>query len=110
MQSYSLRELKSTGHKLLDEYIELNLYFGARSERKKAYLTLAERIKCEEIKAHFGHMATEAEVNRAIEELHGMIRRRKKKIEQQGWNKREFAPNLQELQKQANDLNQHLHE
>ena len=63
-----------------------------------AYDKLSTRLKAGQ-SAHFKMMHTEEEVLTAIVRLRKMIKERKNKIRRLGWDKRAFAPNLQELQK-----------
>lgn len=104
----SLRELKNIGHQLLDEYIALkNNYRKDKTERKKAYEKLEKKLKMHH-NSHFSMMHTEEEVLHANAKLREMIQKRRNKIENLGWDKVVVAPNVRELQKQANELNKNL--
>jgi len=104
--SEDLAGLKSLGHQLLDEYIALDTYRGStKAEKKHAYRKLAMQLKTDEWEAHFGVMNEKQHILRAIKKLEKMIRKRKAKIEHLGLDKRQYAPNLRELQKQASNLN-----
>jgi len=93
-----LHFLKEIGHKLLDEYIELDTYRGPKTERNHAYQKLATKIR-KNHNAHFGMMTTEKEVLNANDKLQKMIEKRKNRIKYYGYDKVEYAPNIQELQK-----------
>lgn len=101
----NLAHLKNIGHKLLDEYIALDITKGHQAEKLHAYRELAKKLKWENSSAHFGRMTTSKEVLEAIRKLERMIKKRKNRIEFYGSDKIVFAPNVRELQKQATELN-----
>lgn len=92
-----LNLLKQLGHELLDEYIALDTYRGEQAERRHAYSKLSTKLKTH-YNAHFSMMNTPEEVKEAITKLRKMIKKRRHKIKVLGYDKRVFAPNLQELQ------------
>lgn len=104
-----LQFLKNEGHKLLEEYIALdpNKHGGPKKERDHAYSKLESKLRKRQ-KAHFSMMHTEAEVLQAISKLGEMIKKRAERIKREGWDKSVIAPNVQELQRQASELNKEL--
>lgn len=105
--SNSLSKLKNKGHKLLNEYISLDSsHEDKKSKTAKAYRKLADKLESYRIYPHFSLMKTEEEVEIAIMKLEKMIEKRKDKIKYSA--KSEYAPNLQELQKNASNLNNQI--
>lgn len=99
----TLLELKNEGHKLLDEYIMLDLHRGSiKAERIHAYAKLSTKLNRN---PHFSSMKTEEEVKEAIQKLKRMIKMRIKKFKYRGIDKIEVAPNVMELQRKASLLN-----
>lgn len=90
-------ELKNLGHKLLDEYISLDVMRQGSWAKHHAYRKLGKKLKREEYLAHFRFMTEKKQVVEAIAKLRKMIDKRRSKIEWRG--KDEFAPNLMELQR-----------
>ncbi len=100
-----LWELKNIGHNLFDEYVALCIAMGLPMTRKRAYLILEKRLGHKQ-SAHYSSMATREEILRANNALRSMILKQinldKKKVTVH------FAPNLKEIQQQANNLNPQL--
>lgn len=89
---------KDIGHQLMEEYISLNPFLGDKKDRTAAYENLQKRLR-KKHNAHFAMMTTFREVMDANDQLRKMIKERRKKIKLLGYDKRVYAPNLAELQK-----------
>jgi hypothetical protein len=100
-----LKKLKNEGHRLLDEYVSLDITRDKKRAIKYAYEKLGTKLNPNE-NTHFGMMTSREEIIRAISKLKRMIKKRQDKMEFRGVE--EIAPNVMELQKMANGLNKHL--
>ena len=104
----TIKLLKNDGHKLLEEYIQLDSRKGIKFKRNHAYGKLAKKVKNGN-PVHFAQMTTIRELKEAIIKLKKMIKTRKQKL---AWENRfgdggevKVAPNVRELQKLASELN-----
>jgi len=77
----NIQQLKSLGHKFLDEYVNLDRERTPKEARHHAYEKLAQRSGSilNYGKVHFSKMETRKEIIHAISTLRDMIRRRKNK-------------------------------
>ncbi len=101
-----IKQLKHDGHMLLNIYLSMDPDEPIRTKKKReAYTELQRRLKTK-YNAHFGQMKTPHEIIHACAKLQKMIHDKEQKLLRRS--KIQFAPNLMELQAQANNLNPHL--
>ena len=108
MTSKNLKELKQFGHSLLEEYVAL--YRGKLSQKKirnEAYKTIEKKLVHFQ-HSHFSLISSEEEAKEVINILRHMILKREKANQHLGVDKIKFAPNVQELQRRASELNKNI--
>lgn len=91
--------LKREGHRLMDEYVTLDMVREKVAARTNGYKKLAKRMGKKEWQVHFRKMSTSKELLHAILNLKSMIEKRKDKNKDRGSMGIVTAPNLKELQK-----------